>query len=126
MKKELIETYEDIDLTVKYSYEEHWVDFEAYEIVARGQNENKSFDVLQYEKKNGNNEWVENIEEAQTLIHGAVKWDGCSHFYFGDENGYIHICGKRPMKNLIKAMEEIYNRSGELMESSIDDEFPLS
>jgi hypothetical protein len=26
-------------------------------------------------------------------LYGTIKWDGCSHIYFGD-SGYIHLCGK--------------------------------
>lgn len=38
--------------------------------------------------------------DKEVVIRGVVKWDGCSHVNFGDEEGYIHLCGKTLWKKL--------------------------
>ena len=121
------ESYPEIDLTVIYEYLPHWTDFKAYEIIGHEQGDNNKFDVPMYEMKGAksSDETTKNIEEAQTLISGVVKWDGCSHYTFGDKDGYIHLCGNQSIKNIIQAIKKIYNRSGELMERKDIDEFPI-
>jgi hypothetical protein len=120
-KKNLVETYPDIEMTVEYFYESHWVDFKAYEIVA----EESNAPLYEAKEAKSSEEMVREIADAQTYIRGAVKWDGCSHVYFGDDNGYIHLCGKLHIRKITQTLEKIYNRAGELMERKDVDEFPL-
>jgi hypothetical protein len=40
-------------------------------------------------------------EEATELyVRGFIKWDTCSHFYFGEKSnpGYLHLCGPEGIK----------------------------
>ena len=37
-----------------------------------------------------------------------MKWDGCSRINFGEENGYIHLCGARSFEKHIFLMTELY------------------
>lgn len=40
---------------------------------------------------------MENVpENIELYVRGTIKWDGCSHIWFGteDKDGYIHLCGK--------------------------------
>lgn len=68
------------------------IEFEVYEVVGW---EMKGARL--YEKKGAEVlptiEHTTVIEEAATFIRGWIKWDGCSHFWFGDENQYLHLCG---------------------------------
>ena len=32
--------------------------------------------------------------DVEKYLKGYVKWDGCSHFWFGDDDGYMHLCGR--------------------------------
>ena len=34
------------------------------------------------------------FEKGGRFIDGTIKWDGCAHLNFGDEDGYIHVCGE--------------------------------
>ena len=64
--------------------------------------------------------WSTNDDPCQMdlYVHGTIKWDGCSHLYFGDEyqdeDGYIYLCGKyywdlhnKMMTNLYKLASEV-------------------
>lgn len=116
------ETYPEISLTVVYGTNKAFVEFYAYEIVGHVQDNDKKFDVPIYERlgSKGSGDETEDVKEAQTLIKGLVKWDGCSHLTFGDKDGYIHACGRRNIKNLTAAIEKIYFRCGELMPGHFD------
>ena len=119
-KETLVETYKDMQLTVKYEFSPTWTDFEAFQIIYTDDNGTHG-----YERKGATSsgDEVENISEAQPYIRGVVKWDGCSHYYFGDEEGYLHLCGKYDIKHITEAIRKIYERSGELMTSRDETEF---
>ncbi len=130
MPDEFIETIQNIgdddySVTVIYRQKPEYahvsVQFSAHEIVAYGPNADGSeFDVKLYERKGAesSNEHVTDPHEAARYVDGGVKWDGCSHYNFGDENGYLHLCGLAPIQKLAHAIEAIFERCGELMKAS--------
>lgn len=69
------------------------------------------------------------FEEGDKYIKGSVKWDGCSHYYFGNE-GYLHLCGKQPIEQISKIIEHIHIKCGEIMTKSgttlLNGEFKLT
>lgn len=71
---------------------EYYCDFEVY-VVESWDNDNTPLDIELY-------------------LHGTIKWDGCSHIYFGNTigntNGYIHICGNNSWKIHTIMMETLY------------------
>jgi hypothetical protein len=124
------EIYKDIGMIVLYEHEPSGahVNFKCYEISGYSQGVLGLFDIPFFSKKGAesSDDTTEKIEDAQTLICGTVKWDGCCHYNFGDEDGYIHLCGKHSTKNLIEVIQRVYNHSGKLMKDSADKtEFPL-
>lgn len=44
-----------------------------------------------------------------------IKWDSCSHFNFGTENGYLHLCGVKDFKKHVMLMEWLYKAAFEVM-----------
>ena len=52
--------------------------------------------------------------ETELYLEGTIKWDGCSHVWFGekDENdnrdGYLHLCGKTYWKRHAELMLKVY------------------
>ena len=48
------------------------------------------------------------------LVRGLIKWDGCSHNYFGND-GYIHGCSVHDMARLGKIFERLWKRAHEVM-----------
>lgn len=77
-------------------YENHYVNFIVYEITG-------------FQDKNN--------FSKELYCEITVKWDGCSHFYFGekDEDGYLHICGVHAYIKHISLMRWIYDKALELM-----------
>ena len=109
--KEVIK-WEDIDCIaeIEVSDDTPSLDFRVYEITGHSQNKDGEWSVPLFEKKGAQSseELTENIDEAQTLIRGYIKWDSCSHIYFGDEEGYIHVCGGKSWFNLMEAIKRIW------------------
>lgn len=105
-------------------------EFLAVQIVARG-----SGDDAPYYKRLGatsSDDHVTDPAVAQYLAKGSVKWDGCSHVYFGqaDNSGYVHLCGRQSWLLFAEMLPKIYDRCGELMREDnvdlLDGEFPAS
>jgi hypothetical protein len=46
--------------------------------------------------------------DIELYLKGTIKWDGCSHINFGDNKGYIHICGQHFWEAHVKMMEILY------------------
>lgn len=60
-------------------------------------------------------------DEIEEYLSMTVKWDGCSHLYFGDEqedgvyNSYHHFCGATDFKRHVRLLYELYNKAYEYM-----------
>lgn len=112
-----VETYEDIEARVAFYFaaEDAHVDFEAFEIIGGSENIDGS-DVFMFEGVGGcgfDDKATNDITKANKYIHGTIKWDGCSHVYFGDE-GYIHLCGPEHFKKLGALLAKVYQRCYEI------------
>ena len=62
-------------------------------------------------------------EDIEDYLSMTVKWDGCSHLYFGDEvdedgayNSYHHFCGARMFKQHVRLLHTLYNKAYEYMD----------
>jgi hypothetical protein len=64
---------------------DHRVEFNIHEVVSWGEN----YEVLETEK----------------YLYATMKWDGCHHFWFGESEGYLHLCGKTYIERHIKVMQ---------------------
>ena len=106
----------------------HFVTFFAAEIVGRGVPD----DAPLYTKKDAtvSCDHVEDPRKADRFASGSVKWDGCSHVNVGDDNGYIHMCGREAFDTLATVLPAIYERCGELMQARgvrlLEGEFKVS
>ena len=105
------------------------MDFEVFEVVARYENKKTGeFTEPEYEKKGSetSEDMTENLDEAQTLVRGSVRWDACSHVYVGDEDGYVHMCGGRSWFTFIESMNRIWEIAAkELPQEHSKDMFDL-
>jgi hypothetical protein len=115
-KKILIEQIgDDFGVTVRYEIGEYGktcVDFFAAEVIAAAD------DGSRYYSRKGavsSTDDTDDFNEAERLVSGSVKWDGCSHYYFGYEDGYLHMHGAADLEKLSQALVTIYERCGELM-----------
>lgn len=65
---------------------------------------------------NGNAATTTNLEEAQRVLEGYVKWDGCSDFdFYPDHGGNEHFCGKKHAVGLGKLLDFIYDEARTMM-----------
>ena len=59
---------------------------------------------------------VENIDDAELYLHGDVKWDGCSNWYFYEQDRVmLHFCGLKDIQSVGQVMERCWHWAGELM-----------
>lgn len=60
---------------------------------------------------------VEAIEEAEAYLHGEVKWDGSSNWYFDEqERRMLHGCDKQDILRLGQILVECWDWTSELCE----------
>lgn len=49
--------------------------------------------------------------DNELYLKGYIKWDGCSHIWFGDGDGYLHLCGKHYFDQHKKVIDAIWDMS---------------
>jgi hypothetical protein len=51
------------------------------------------------------------VTGTEKYLHGYIKWDGCSHVWFGKEDnpGYLHLCGKGFFERHKQVMDAIWD-----------------
>lgn len=101
--------FDDIDCTVVVTVLETQMTFSVYDIVARVEDEDGNFTKRLYKKEGDCSDNTENMDEAPTTVRGTIKWDACSHVYFGDKEGYMHLCGGRGWFNLMQCISRVWN-----------------
>ena len=53
--------------------------------------------------------------DLELYMTGFIKWDGCSHVWFGEkeedqkQDGYLHLCGKAQWDKHCKMMMAVYD-----------------
>lgn len=85
-------------------YIKFFIDFESIDIISC------SFNVIQviaWDEDKSTGEWKNPCEE-ELYLKAYVKWDGCSHFYFGSESGYMHLCGKSAYDDLKNVLDAVF------------------
>jgi len=55
------------------------------------------------------NQFIEDIEGAEILFEGHVKWDGCSNWSFGDEGYGLHYCDRDSLTHLGEALSRCWD-----------------
>lgn len=55
------------------------------------------------------------ILNKEKYLEGSIKFDSCSHFWFGDEDKYLHLCGAEDFERHILLMQFVYKKAFELM-----------
>lgn len=65
-------------------------------------------------------EFNETTEPTVPIVRGFVKWDGCSHFTFGQTEGdkaegYVHLCGPESILAFGEAVREVQRLALALM-----------
>ena len=82
---------------VKFQYKiesesSHTITFEVHEVTGWGENESTGkYDVPC---------------DTELYLKAYMKWDGCFHFWLGDSDGYIHLCGESEIAKHIEVMNK--------------------
>jgi hypothetical protein len=106
--------HNDIGYTIKADYKEYHIDFYVYRNMTYGLDADENDSVV-WLKKNGTwQEETSNIEEAETYVHGFIKWDGCSNWeYNKDSDIMIHFCGSNEAEFAAKVIPLCYKIASE-------------
>jgi hypothetical protein len=69
---------------------------------------------------------VNSIEDVdhEPCLQGFIKWDFCSHFWFGDNDGYIHICGASDFQRHRALMKKLFEMAKEKIDNKLDGNWP--
>jgi hypothetical protein len=92
-----------------------------------------TFDIVEIGVWNMDNSPV--LDRAEPYAQITIKWDGCSHVYFGgikdisdprvpqpsERDAYLHICGPEHWKLHIRMMEWIYKEAEKLIGDKMAD-----
>lgn len=110
-----IRHYEDVRVSVKYRVAGDWVDFVAAEF----------FDCTladgsvsrQYAKSGSptNNPTETDFDNAQAIMTGHVKWDGCANFDLQPDECMVHFCSEKGIADFALIMRCIYREAGAMM-----------
>jgi hypothetical protein len=89
------------DYLTEFRVFSHWIEFTVFEI-GMGSDGAGGFTVPHFHRKGAadSGDMTTDRAEAEPYVRGTIKWDGCSHVYFGDEDGYLHLCGRRSFDDL--------------------------
>jgi len=77
----------------------HFIDFEVYKVCSWTKSKRTGI--------------FDNPSELELYLTGFIKWDGCSHIWFGEEedgkqDGYLHLCGKYCWDKHVQLMVELF------------------
>ena len=50
-------------------------------------------------------------DDLEIFVRGIIKWDGCSHIYFGDEDGYLYLCGRKYFDDMKKVLDAVWEKA---------------
>lgn len=116
--------WDDIDIVATFVFEGSvTVNFACYEIVAREADKNGEFTIHVFVTE-GPQDRRRDMREAKPLIRGCIGWDACSHVYFGEEDGYIHMCGKETWIQVTECLSRVFKQAGEmLVEEGFNEEY---
>jgi hypothetical protein len=78
--------------TIRWAAYSHYCEFRVREIAGE---EGDGVPLYVHFDEAGAFDPTIDFEKGDRVVDGSIKWDGCSHLYFGDSknDGYLHLCG---------------------------------
>jgi hypothetical protein len=87
--------------TILAEWDEYHANFVIYEI---GCSDHEGNFLYRVEDEN-EIDFVKDYKSSTPYLHGTVKWDGCSNWYFDEqEQGMLHFCTQEGLVNLGRLM----------------------
>jgi|688.fasta_scaffold819497_1 hypothetical protein len=101
MAKPLTKQFTSLQFVVHATVQEHSVDFVAYDI--------EGFFGARLD--------APAINESEPYLHGTVKWDGCSNWYFDEQDRVmLHGCQRSDLTRFGEVMAACWDWASELLE----------
>ncbi len=98
------------DFLIIYEAEEHIAHFEVVKV--NGVITSPTPGVLMYAMEN--NDSTEDLNRAAVFLHGEIKWDGCSNWYFDEQDEVmLHFCGRHRVTAIWRLMDRMYDIAAE-------------
>lgn len=64
--------------------------------------------VYQLKDAPGQPDPTTDIDQAECLMRGTIKWDGCMDLMLGDSRGSIHFCGRHSALIFDRAIRAVF------------------
>ena len=111
----MIQVHEDINYVIKaVNVASHYVEYEIYELL--GITEGGA--VLYKLQDSPTCVPTQDIKEAALYCHGSVKWDGCSNWYWDEQDDcMLHGCTQQDLLNLGIVLTRCWEWTAELLEN---------
>ena len=89
------------------------VEFEAYKVTGR---EPRGKAWFARDNERGADDPTDKLEDADRYLRGEIKWDGCSHWYFDEQDRVmLHLCGRDAALDIGRLFEAMFDIARELM-----------
>lgn len=107
----MIETFPELMATIEMSLRNtHVVSFTVYTVVGF------SGDVPSWEIAGDDRcGWTEDFANAEWLIRGDLKWDGCVNYNMNQDECMLHECDPSAFENQAKIWRKVYIMAQQLM-----------
>jgi hypothetical protein len=101
-----IKQFKNLDFVAIAEPGEYGVDYKVYDVVTWTDE-----DAL-YRK---DDEFIGDIGDADLYLSGCVKWDGCSNWYFDEQDRVmLHGCSREDLTRLGEVMAQCWDWTAEL------------
>lgn len=111
MSDSLRRDWNDIRFAAVAEPEDYHCEFKVYEIA--GSDEDS---VVLVGHVNSSPVDTESLDEATVYLHGYVKWDGCSNWYFDEQDRVmLHFCEKEQAQAIGVLLGRLYDWAKELI-----------
>jgi hypothetical protein len=61
------------------------------------------------------------LDEAQRVVEGYIKWDGCSDItFYPDQGGNVHFCGEKSAKVIGELLRVTYQIAEGFLGDKVD------
>lgn len=86
--KSLKDKFDNIVFIIEFEITDYYIDFKVLNV--------DSYDVDSYKPK-----------DTSPYLEGTIKWDGCSHLHFYDDD--LHLCGKSNWEMHILLLDTLWS-----------------
>ncbi|WP_197962677.1 hypothetical protein [Burkholderia cenocepacia] len=106
---------EALDFTIVAEVHESRVDFFVFDIIGWTGGRLDSTPLWRRHRAESSSDLVEDISHAERYLHGRVKWDGCSDWYFDEQDRVmLHGCSRSDLQRLGDVMAACWDWASEL------------